>query len=63
MHKGKLYECPACGAEVPDLPMSVLKHQMSHVRRRPFARDRWEPERPEPAAPGRDVRIPHGYDT
>jgi hypothetical protein len=43
MHKRKLYNCPACGAEVPDLPMPVLKHQMSHVTRRPLARDRREP--------------------
>jgi hypothetical protein len=24
--------------------MPVLKHQMSHVRRRPFARDRHQPD-------------------
>jgi hypothetical protein len=38
MHKTKPYKCSICGAEVPDLPMPVLKHQMSHVSRRPFAR-------------------------
>jgi DNA-directed RNA polymerase subunit RPC12/RpoP len=38
MHKPKLYKCSICGAEVPDLPMPVLKHQMSHVSRRLFAR-------------------------
>ena len=38
MHKRKPYKCPACGAEVPDLPMPVLKHQMSHVQRRPYSR-------------------------
>jgi len=32
MHKRKPYKCPAGGAEVPDLSMAVLKHQMSHVR-------------------------------
>ena len=37
MHKRKFFECSICGAEVPDLPMLVLQHQMSHVRRRPFA--------------------------
>ena len=49
-----------CGAEVPDLPMPVLNHQMSHVRRRPFARDRREPdqhdhERPAPPTPAPDL--------
>lgn len=47
MHKPKPYKCSICGAEVPDLPMPVLKHQLSHVRPRPFARDRQEPERPD----------------
>jgi hypothetical protein len=48
MHKPKPYKCSICGAEVPDLPMPVLKHQMSHVTRRPFALDRREPSSPEP---------------
>jgi len=30
--------------------MPVLKHQMSHVTRRPFARDRREPSSSEPTA-------------
>jgi hypothetical protein len=33
--------------EVPYLPMTVLKHQMSHVTRRPLARDRHEPSSPD----------------
>jgi hypothetical protein len=33
------YKCSICGAEVPDLPMSVLKHQLSHIGRRPLARN------------------------
>lgn len=37
MHTPKLWKCSACGAEVPDLPMAVQKHQISHVRRRPLA--------------------------
>ena len=53
MHKPKPYKCSVCGAEVPDLPMPVLKHQMSHVTRRPFARDRRQPNRPE--SPARDL--------
>jgi hypothetical protein len=36
----KSYKCPVCGAELPDLPMHVLKHQMSHAGRRPFASNR-----------------------
>jgi hypothetical protein len=51
MHKRKLYKCSVCGAEVPELPMTVLKHQMSHVRRRPFARDRRHPDRDSDRAP------------
>jgi hypothetical protein len=39
MHQ-RLWTCSTCGAEVADLPMPVLKHQLSHVRRRAFARDR-----------------------
>ena len=34
MHKRKPYKWPVCGAEVPDEPMRVPKHQMLHVRRR-----------------------------
>jgi len=36
------YKCSICGAEVPNLPMPVLKHQLSHVRRRPAATGRLE---------------------
>lgn len=46
MHRPKRYTCPVCGEEVADLPMPVLKHQLSHVRR-PLARGR-------PEAEGRD---------
>jgi hypothetical protein len=46
MHKRKPYTRSICGAEVPSLPMPVLKHQMSHVKRRPYAADRQEPARP-----------------
>jgi hypothetical protein len=54
MHKPKPYRCSICGAVVPDLPTPVLKHQMSHVRRRPFAR-----HRPEPAqSPRKDNEAP-----
>ena len=45
MHKPKPYTCSVCGTEVPNLPMSVLKHQMSHFKRRSFARA--QPERSE----------------
>ena len=34
----KPYRCSTCSAEVPDLPMPDLKHQMSHIRRRPYSR-------------------------
>lgn len=37
VRKTKSYKCTICGAEVPDMPMPVLKHQLSHVRRRPRA--------------------------
>jgi hypothetical protein len=46
MHKPKSYKCSICGAEIPDLPMPVLKHQMSHVTRRPFARAGMSPAAP-----------------
>jgi len=46
MHKQKLWKCSACGAEVPDLPMPVLRHQLSHVERRGRAVDRAEPDAP-----------------
>lgn len=48
VHKRKLYKCPSCGAEVPDLPMAVLKHQMSHVGRRPYSRSVPMPAEREP---------------
>jgi hypothetical protein len=47
MHKPKPYKCSICGAEIPNLPMPVLKHQMSHVRRRPYAED-WRTPRKSP---------------
>ena len=43
MHKRKPYKCSICGAEVPDLPMPVLQHQMSHVRRRTYTKSVPEP--------------------
>jgi hypothetical protein len=46
MHRPKPYKCSICSAEVSDLPMPVLKHQMSHVKPRPFARDRQKPADP-----------------
>jgi hypothetical protein len=62
MYKRKLYKCSVCGAKVPDLPMPVLKHQISHVRRRPFAGDRREPDprdhqRPAPPTPVPDLEV------
>ena len=43
MHPRKAYKCSICGAEVLDLPMPVLQHQMSHVRRRPYSKSVAEP--------------------
>jgi hypothetical protein len=44
-YRTKTFSCCRC-AEVPNLPMTVLGHQMSHVKRRPHANDR--PERDPP---------------
>lgn len=49
MDKCKPYKCSICGAEVRNLPMPVLQHQMSHVARRPLAHGRPEPQ-PDPDA-------------
>ena len=59
MHKRKPYKCPAFGAEVCDRPMTVVKHQTRHVRRRPFARDWRHPDsdQPAPTRPG-SIREP-----
>ena len=46
MHKQKTWKCSACGVEVADLPMTVLRHQLSHVERRGLAVDRPEPDPP-----------------
>jgi hypothetical protein len=46
MHKPKPYKFLICGAEVPDLPMPVLRHQLSDVERRRRAVDRAEPDAP-----------------
>jgi hypothetical protein len=46
MHKQKTWKCSACGVEVADLPMTVLRHQLSHVERRGLASDRAEPDAP-----------------
>jgi hypothetical protein len=56
MHKPKPYKCSICGAEIQDLPMPVLKHQMSHVRRRPFARDRRHPDQYPDQSPPTSAR-------
>jgi hypothetical protein len=34
----KVYRCTICGASLTNEPKPVLQHQMSHVRRRPFAK-------------------------
>jgi hypothetical protein len=36
------------GAEIPDLPMPVLKHQLSHAERRPFAGVQEKPDQEAP---------------
>jgi hypothetical protein len=30
MHQRKYWKCSACGVEIPNLPMPVLQHQISH---------------------------------
>ena len=42
------YHCTICGAVLPNEPKPVLQHQMSHVRRRPYATSR--PENPQRSA-------------
>lgn len=54
MHKRKPYTCSICGTEVPDLPMPVLEHQFSHVKRRPRAADR--PRSTEAKEAGEEAR-------
>jgi ribosomal protein L37AE/L43A len=44
MSKQKTWKCSACGVEVADLPMTVLRHQLCHVERRGLAVDRPEPD-------------------
>jgi hypothetical protein len=43
MNKHKTWRCSACGAELPDFPMTVFRHQLSHIERRPLARS--QPDR------------------
>jgi hypothetical protein len=47
-YKQKSWKCSACGVEVADLPMTVLRHQLAHVKRRGVAADRPEPDAPFP---------------
>lgn len=47
VHKPKPYRCSISDAEVPDLPMPVLQHLLSHVKRRPYAQDRPKRDRLE----------------
>jgi hypothetical protein len=49
MHKQRTYHCSVCGAEILDLPMPVLKHQLSHAERRGRAVDGAERDAPTPA--------------
>jgi ribosomal protein L37AE/L43A len=46
MSEQKAWKCSACGVEVADLPMTVLRHQLSHAERRGLAVDRLEPDAP-----------------
>ena len=46
MHNPKSYKCTVCGAEIADLPMPVLQHQLSHVERLGRAVGRAEPDAP-----------------
>jgi hypothetical protein len=46
MHQQRTYRCSVCGAEIPDLPMPVFRHQLSHVERRPRAFDRAQSDLP-----------------
>jgi hypothetical protein len=48
----RTWTCSACGETVLNEPMMVLKHQMSHARRRPFAGGRPMPDRGEEAGEG-----------
>jgi hypothetical protein len=34
MHKQKSYHCLVCGTEMPDQPVTVLRHQLFHAERR-----------------------------
>jgi len=38
--KRQPYKRAVCGVEVLDLPKSMLNHQLSHAKRRPYARER-----------------------
>ena len=49
--KPKSYKGSVCGAEIPDLPMPALKHQMLHANRRPFAGNREPPAQPPDRQP------------
>jgi hypothetical protein len=46
MNKQKTWKCSACGAELPDLPMIVFRHQLSHVERRGLAKNWSAPDAP-----------------
>jgi hypothetical protein len=46
MHQQKTYLCSVCAAEIPDLPMPVLSHQLSHVERWARAVDRAQSDPP-----------------
>ena len=56
MQKPKSWKC-WCGTEVPDLPMPVLKHQLSHVKPRPFTHDHCKPDQAVPAPRARDMEL------
>jgi len=62
MHKGKPYKCSICGAEVPDLPMLVLKHQLSRLGRRPWARERGELDQPARTSDETERMMPMEHD-
>jgi hypothetical protein len=47
--RSKFHHCSICGAVLPNEPKPMLRHQMSHVRRRPVATSA-----PSADQPGRD---------
>jgi hypothetical protein len=56
-----IWTCTACGQSVPNEPMTVFRHQMSHVQCRPLATNTPKDAEAEGDASERNIPLEDSY--